>query len=503
MSKKFGAILLAVVLMMSLVACQNDETEDGNDSDTTNTYTELVTETSVEDLFSERDLDSSYDESEVVDLVLSDDTVTITEQGVYFVTGSISDGQIIIDVADDEKVQLVLSNVSINSNDSAPIYVVNADKVFITLLEGTTNTLSINSDISDNTEGIDGVIYSTSDLTLNGTGSLIINSDYTHGIVCKDDLKITNGTYTISVGNDGLQANDSIRVINATLDIDSSNDGIQVSNEDPLKGYVYLENSAVTLTTDEDGINATSYVLIISGTYVIDSEMDGISSDTDIQIDGGTFNITTGGGFDEVLNIITVGEGSSGVVSETDKLSTSMKGIKADNITINDGVFTISSYEDALNADTNITINDGELTINSGDEAITGQNIVEINGGVITIENGYEGIEGGYITFNGGTISINVLDDGVNGNESYSVVTINGGTIYVSCSGDGLDSNGDLIINDGYITLDVDAIYVGGDGNIDAGTVTYNGGTIVDENGNEIDPTEELEEGGGMLPPRR
>ena len=331
---------------------------------------------------------------------------------------------------------------------------------------------------------------------------MTITSDYTHGIVGKDDVVFTNGTYNITVSNDGIQANDSVRITNSKINITSGKDGIQAKNdEDEEKGFIYCESTTLNLDTAEDAVSAVNYVYIVSGNYNIDSDMDGISSGTFVKITGGTFTISTGGGYKKVLNSITLGEGSDNIISETDKLTTSMKAIKSVDIIVEQGDITISSYEDGLNADNNITVSDGTIVINAGDEALTAENTIEISVGSITIENGYEGLEGTYITIISGDIVINVLDDGLNGNESSSVITISGGKLSVTCQGDGIDSNGDLVISGGYIILDVSAVYAGGDGNFDvAGTVTYTGGIIVDENGDSIDPTEQPGDSGMRNP---
>ncbi len=444
-----------------------------------------------EDMFSDGDLDWNYDESECIAIDLSDGSQTITSAGIYLISGTLANGQLVVDCGDDDKVHLVLDSVSISCGDSAAIYIKNADKVFVTLADGTENDLTVTTDISDNEDGIDSVVYSKCDLTFNGSGSLTVTSDYAHGIVVKDDVVFAGGTYSITASGDGIQANDSVRTVDSEINIVSGKDGIQAkNNEDSDKGFIYCESTTLNMDTAEDALSAVNYIYIISGSYTISSDKDGISADTFVQISGGSFDITTGGGFTEVLNSITMGEGSDGVVSETDKLTESMKAIKGNNIIVEQGDITISSYEDAINANNNITISDGTILINSGDEALTAKNTVEIGGGTITIENGYEGIEGIYINISGGNISINVLDDGLNGNEDYSVVTISGGNLSVTCQGDGLDSNGDLVISGGYFVLDVSAIYTGGDGDIDVtGTVAYTGGTIVDESGNAIDPT--------------
>ncbi|MBE5878265.1 MAG: carbohydrate-binding domain-containing protein, partial [Lachnospiraceae bacterium] len=163
------------------------------------------------DMFSDRDYKTEYDESKSAVITLTGDsaacssnaveidgsTVTIKDEGTYIVSGSLEDGMLIVDADDSDKLQIVLDNASIHSETSAPIYVLEADKVFLTLAEGSSNVISNGGSfvaIDDN--NIDGVLYSKQDLTLNGQGSLTITSPAGHGIVCKDDLVFTSGSYT-------------------------------------------------------------------------------------------------------------------------------------------------------------------------------------------------------------------------------------------------------------------------------------------------------------------
>ena len=484
--KKLIQLLFFIIIAISLMACSSTSTtiqsEVAVSADTSETG----------ELNSEIETNDSIITVSPGDVVLDNDSILISEAGTYYISGTLENGQIIIDADNSSDIQLILNDVSINSNYSAAIYVSQASNLNITTNSDSELTVNANISSSDNT--IDGVIFSKSDLTFDGSATLTIKSEYIHGIVGKDDIEFLDGSYEIEVGKDGIQANDSVSIIDSTMNILVSNDGIQVKNDENTdKGYVYLENSNIILNTGEDGISASNYVEVISGEYTIDSNLDGIQADSYINIVDGSFDITTGGGYQGVLNIITVGEGSGGSISETDKLTDSMKAIKGNDITVIDGEIVISSYEDGFNADNDILINGGNILINAGDEAITAKNSLIINNGVINIENGYEGLEAVDITINGGDTTINVLDDGINGGESYSLVTIAGGDLKVTSQGDGLDSNGDMIISGGNIILDVSAIYTGGDGNVDvSGTLTYTGGTIVDTSGNAIDPTEEI-----------
>lgn len=206
---------------------------------------------------------------------ISGNIITITKEGTYVLSGALSEGQIVVD-ADSVKVQLVLDNADITCASSAAIYVKNANKAFITLAEGSENILMNTAEyeaIDDN--NIDAVIFSKDDLTLNGKGTLTINSEYGHGIVSKDDLKLVGGTYNITAENHALSGKDSVRIAEGTYNLTSGKDGIHSENaDDDEKGFVYIASGDFTIESTGDGIDA-SYV---------------------VQIDDGAFDITAGGG---------------------------------------------------------------------------------------------------------------------------------------------------------------------------------------------------------------
>ena len=206
---------------------------------------------------------------------ISGNIITITKEGTYVLSGALSEGQIIVD-ADSAKVQLVLDNADITCASSAAIYVKNADKTFITLAEGSENILMNTAEyetIDDN--NIDAVIFSKDDLTLNGKGTLTINSEYGHGIVSKDDLKLVGGTSNITAKNHALSGKDSVRIAAGTYNLTSGKDGIHSENaDDDEKGFVYIASGDFTIESTGYGIDA-SYV---------------------VQIDDGDFDITAGGG---------------------------------------------------------------------------------------------------------------------------------------------------------------------------------------------------------------
>lgn len=481
-------------------------------------------------LFSDRDLDGSYDAASVIAIQLQGDSVTcdsdavtiqdgiitISQEGVYLVTGTWEDGQIQVNAPDDAKVQLVLSGASITSSSSAAIYARNADKVFLTLAENTENTLTNGGEyVAIDENNIDAVIFAKTDLTLNGSGSLTINAAAGHGVAAKDELTITQGSYTITAASHGLSAKDSLAVADGSFAITSGKDGIHVENTDDASlGIVYLAG----------------------GSFVINAEGDAISASGALQIDDGSYKLTTGGGSASV--VMTSSEPSAGrskrdesqtgadasaaatqagqATESQEELmngqeSVSQKGIKAEgSFTLLGGTFTLDTADDGLHTGSDLLISGGEFEIRSGDDGIHSDGAVIIQNGCFNIPYCYEGIEGLSITIEDGDFQITSEDDGLNaaggadssgfggfgrgGQDSFSSdsgieVVINGGTFVVVSKGDCIDSNGALTINGG--TLDLTC---NGSGNtaLDAdGSYTNNGGTVTTNDGSETT-------GGGM-----
>ena len=492
--KKLLALFFAMALSMTAVAgCTGIKSSTGNvvssetetNAEETSAQSEAGTFSSA-DMFTERDLAGTYEESGAVYVTLSDDgitgetagvaingqTMTITAEGTYIFSGTLSEGQIVVD-ADNAKVQIVFDNVDITCASSAAVYVKSAEKVFVTLAEGSQNTLR-NTDeyvaIDDN--NIDAVIFAKSDLTLNGTGSLTIVSAEGHGIVSKDDLKITGGTYDITAAGHALSGKDSVRIADGTFILTAEKDGIHAENaDDEEKGYIYIADGDFAITSDGDGMDASNIV----------------------QIEDGTFDITAGGGAANSLKTHESdmpGGGMSQNIERpdgenmpqdttTDESGTSTKGIKAGGgMYLNGGTYQIDSADDSIHSNANITIADGTYTLATGDDGVHADDALTVNGGTITVTESYEGLEGLTVTINDGTIDITARDDGVNA--AGEKMELNGGYIHILAGGDGVDSNGDLTINGGEIYIDGPSD--NGNSAIDYGdrsSAYVNGGTLV------------------------
>ena len=533
--KKLLALFCATALSMTAVAgCTGTKSSTGNiDSLETETDTEEIEVQSITgtfsstDMFTERDLAGTYEESGAVYVTLSDDGITgetagvaingqtmmITAEGTYIFSGTLSEGQIVVD-ADNAKVQIVFDNVDITCASSAAVYVKSAEKVFVTLAEGSQNTLR-NTDeyvaIDDN--NIDAVIFAKSDLTLNGTGSLTIVSAEGHGIVSKDDLKITGGTYDITAAGHALSGKDSVRIADGTFILTAEKDGIHAENaDDEEKGYIYIADGDFTITSDGDGMDASNIVQIEDGTFDItagggaanslkthESDMPGGGMSQNIERPDGESMPQMGEKPDEESmsqmgekpdeeSMPQMGEKPDGENmpqdTTTDESGTSTKGIKAGGgMYLNGGTYQIDSADDSIHSNANITIADGTYTLATGDDGVHADDALTVNGGTITVTESYEGLEGLTVTINDGTIDITASDDGINtaggtdqsgfgtfgdhfkGMDSADDETeettdnemwmeLNGGYIHILAGGDGVDSNGDLTINGGEIYID-------------------------------------------------
>ncbi len=250
-----------------------------------------------EEIFTERDLTQTADISDAVTYTVKDGAdIHITAEGVYVLTGEAENVTVYVEAEDADKVQLVLDGVSITNDGFPCIYVTSADKVFITVSED--SSLSVTGAFTaDGETNTDGVIFSRSDLTLNGTAALSISST-DNGVVCKDDLKVTGGTYEITAASKAFEANDSIRISDGAFVIAAGTDGLHAENdEDDTQGYIYIGGGDFTIEAGDDGIHAVSFVQIDGGTFAI-SAGEGIEA-TYIQINGGAVSIN---GRDDGIN---------------------------------------------------------------------------------------------------------------------------------------------------------------------------------------------------------
>ena len=412
-----------------------------------------------------------------------DGNVVIAEAGRYVLSGSLEDGSIIVDAHDSSKVWILLDGVEINCSDDACIQVDQADKVFLTLAEGSQNKLTSGSVYSDTalSDGTDGAIFAHDDLTINGSGSLTVTAQYSHGISANDDLVITGGTITISAVDDAIHANDSIRIKDAAITVTAGDDGLLTSNE-VENGYLYIESGTLDITASGDGIHTTGDITVAGGEINISAGDDGIHSDASVFVQSGTILI-----------------------------SDCYEGIEALIIDVSGGDVSINCEDDGFNANggssdmfggggqmgggqNDGTFGHGGMHGKGTDDGTTGERPTPPDMGTVGAtgdmptppDMGTEGM--------GGEIQAGPETDAASGSiqssadteDAETYIAISGGTVRivneVGQDADGLDSNGDIKISGG--TIYISLLGTGSNCAVDyasesGGVAEITGGTII------------------------
>ena len=318
-------------------------------------------------MFTQTDLTQTVDTTNAKKITLEDGKdVTIDAAGTYVITGSEKNSTVIVNASADTEVHLVFDNVSITNTNKPAIYTVNAKNVYVTTTQNSTNNLKVTGEFTeDNGDDIDAVIFAKTNITLNGLGTLNIDSS-ANGVASNNELKVTDGTYNVNTTKHGFKALNSIRVADGTFNINATKDGFHSENEDDLtKGYVYIAGGNFTINSEDDGIQGTSIT----------------------EIDGGTFDINA------------------------------VEGIEGTYVQINDGTIKIYATDDGINASEKATNYDVQIEINGGNLDITmaeGDTDALDANGTLTINGGYINITAQFAfdfdltaSLNGGTVIVN------------------------------------------------------------------------------------------------
>lgn len=396
---------LVTVLIMTAVVLAGCGTEKAVSNTETSEDTETSENTSVSagksgldvtTMFTERDKEMGYEADGSAAIQLLDDasscdsdavqidgnTITITDEGTYLLSGKLTDGMVIVNAEKTDKVQLVLNGAEITNADSAAIYVLCADKVFVTTASDSENCLVNGGTYTAIDENqIDAVIFSKEDLTLNGTGTLQIQAGAGHGIVSKDDLVLTGGTYEITAEKQGISGKNSVRIADGTYTITAGTDGVHASNTDDTSlGYVYIEGGTFDIVAEDDGIHADLAAVIAGGTIEIEKSYEGIEG-LSIDITGGEISLTSS---DDGLNAAG-GTDSSGMetMGPGEDIFASEEGAY---INISGGKLKVNASGDGIDSNGELIVSGGETYVsgptNDGNGALDYAGNAEISGGI-------------------------------------------------------------------------------------------------------------------------
>lgn len=527
----------AAVLLFSVAGCSATDADEPSIASTAEVLEENASEKSVEYAsfeevaaafdasalnleYSKRDMDASFDESSATKITLSGDsasvsgsgaaaegsTVTISTAGTYIVSGNLADGSITVTTSENDKIQIVLNGVKIACSSGPAIDVQSADKCFITLAEGTQNSLSDGSVFTS--EDANACIYATCDLTINGSGSLDVSGNYRHGVFSKDDLVVYGGSINVSAVEDGLNGKDSVKIGAGDISIDSGADGVKSSKStNPEKGFVYVSGGSLSIDAEDDGIQAKTHLCIAGGSIEIDAADDALHSDLEGALNGGSTSVRSGDDAFHCETKLKVNDGS--FVAET-----CSEGYEAEWVVVNGGDTNICALDDAMNASAADLSDDSESsdedTSTSTPSGESGANAAQPDGSIGVPDASSANADSNERQQNTAPQGAGQQDSATppelpsdlghapdvqgrmerggqapggqggapGASDSNCLIQINGGKVVLNSQGDGVDSNGNVEINGG--TLLVNGPSSDGDGAFDYdGEATISGGTVL------------------------
>lgn len=499
--KKIEAILLASALTVSMAGCSSsDAAKTGKSKDTSGESVDSdmeLSQSEVDTEFTDNDKDGTFSAEETVIISLngasaeaegngvniSGNTVTITKDGTYLVKGTLDEGKIRVEASDTDKIQLVLDGADIHCETSAAIYIKQADKVFLTLAEGSFNTLSGGETYVDSDENtVDGVVFSKDDLTINGSGSLTVDANYKHGIVSKDDLAVTGGKLVIDAVSHCMTGKDCVKILDGTFALTGQGKGIKSENtEETTLGNIYVAGGNFEIDTEDDAVHAGGSILVDGGTFTIHTGDDAFHADMDAVVNGG------------MLSVVSCYEGLEG-----------------HRVVINGGEISVTASDDGINAASPGTtemqdgkdkttapsegglLSEGEMPSDrqlpadgkmQGGEAVPADEELPSKGQrpEMPSEQFPEGADMPEGLKNGRGGEEDFADRGMGGgmtSDHETYIKITGGIIRLDSQADGIDSNGNLYLSGGevYISGPVS----GGDGALDYdGEAAVTGGILI------------------------
>ena len=452
-------------------------------------------------VYADEDTNSALNENDATTIVFAGGTaqvsgagasfangvLSITRAGTFLLSGTLTNGQVLIDATKNDLVRLVLNDVSLHNENGPAIYAPQADKVVIILADGTQNTVSDGAAYAATGEDDpNAAIYVQDDLSITGGGQLIVTGSYKHGIRAQDHLVITSGTINVTAAGDALRGRDGVTIQDGIFTLVTGGDGIQSNN-----------------ANSED----VGFIIINGGTFDIQAKNDGIQAESALTVTGGTFNILTGGGSANAPTRAEDFRGGMGgrpgqgqtTTTTTEEESASMKALKAGKLVyITGGTFTVDAEDDAVHSNGDVLIKAGKMTLKTGDDGIHADAATIITGGTIHIPVCYEGIEGLSVTISGGDISVIAGDDAINaaggvdsmsqwggpmGGDRFAAngdifIRISGGNLDLYAPYDGIDSNGNVFLEGGMVKVSGPSQSMDGAVDLD-GTMLVTGGELI------------------------
>jgi hypothetical protein len=389
-TKTFSVGAFALALTLAGCSASGNTASSGTAGTGSASGTRIVTAASIsEDTHYDAD-DLTWDAAKEVAVTLKDgastaaanaagvkvdgDTVTITAAGTYRLSGSLSDGRVVIAAGKEDVVRVVLDGVSLASSTGSPFTVQSANEAIVFLEEGSSNSIKDAATYTDQgTDAPNAALYSMADLTLAGTGSLDVNGQYNDGIVSKDGLVLAAGNVTVNAADDGIRGKDYAVLLDGTYSVTAGGDGFTSDNDtDDGRGWLLVNGGKLTVNAGDDGVKAENQLAIANGSVTVAESSEGLesqhiaisggavavtASDDGVNASGGASTATQGGGMGGGPGGETVGDYS---------------------VDISGGLLTINSAGDGLDSNGNASISGGTVVVN-GPES-NGNGALDVNG---------------------------------------------------------------------------------------------------------------------------
>lgn len=477
--RRIISLILAAVVSIGALGCGKQEGEIVAGFISAETAENLSTaQISAEDLFKDSDYYEDYTDG-ATRITFEGDRVTVSGGGVttdsnlvtinaggqYVLSGDY-DGHIEIDAGEKDKVYLYLNGVKVNSGNGPALYETSADKVIVSLVEGSSNSFSDGTEYAQKYEDVTACMFFKDSVTVNGTGSLCVYGNSNDGITSKDVIKIMEGSINITSVDDGIVGKDKFIYNDGELTVVSKGHGIKTTNEE--KGEAIILGGSINITSDADGINAVTSVAVNGGNININAGDDGIHADVSATVNGGTVNIVDSYEGIESLTV-TVNGGYININAQDDGINATAGSSETDQP---EGFWGNKNFRgDGSTGDMNRDFggkegrpdrngeNGGNMQMPGGDrpEMPNGEIPEMPNGEMPEMPNGempvmpgnnMENRNGEFPSFAQNTNANN------EGSGEVPAIIINGGIVLVSAKGDGIDSNGYIEINGGKIVVE-------------------------------------------------
>jgi hypothetical protein len=305
------------------------------------------------------------------------DTVTIPAAGTYRLSGSLSDGQVVVAAGEEDVVRIILDDASITSSTGSPFVVQSANEAIVYLEDGSTNTLTDAATYADQgSDAPNAALYSMADLTLAGSGSLTVDGKYNDGISSKDGLVLASGSVTVDAADDGIVGKDYAVLLDGAYQVSAAGDGFKSDNdEDEGRGWLLINGGTINVSAGDDGIKAYNTLTIAAGTATVEESEEGLEAQH-IVVSGGTATVTSN---DDGVN---ASGGSSTATSGGGGMGGGMGGGSMEvgdyTVEVTGGVLTINAQGDGLDSNGNASISGGTVVVNGPTN--NGNGALDVNG---------------------------------------------------------------------------------------------------------------------------